>query len=113
MPLFLGIDTGGTFTDAVLVEYGTDKVLASAKALTTKQNLTLGIRRAVERELEADPDIGKYALPDGLPTLRQAVAQTHLAARGLRRSPSGACSAWSRRRSQPRKCAIRIAPFPW
>lgn len=25
------------------------------------------IRRAVERELEADPDIGKYALPDGLP----------------------------------------------
>jgi aspartate/methionine/tyrosine aminotransferase len=31
------------------------------------------IRRAVERELEADPEIGKYALPDGLPELRQLV----------------------------------------
>lgn len=41
------------------------------------------IRQAVERELEADPDIGKYALPDGLPTLRQAVAQTHLVATGI------------------------------
>jgi aspartate/methionine/tyrosine aminotransferase len=32
------------------------------------------IRRAVERELEADPEIGKYALPDGLPELRRLVA---------------------------------------
>ena len=32
------------------------------------------IRQAVERELEADPDIGKYALPDGLPELRRLVA---------------------------------------
>ncbi len=28
----------------------------------------------MERELEADPDIGKYALPDGLPELRRLVA---------------------------------------
>jgi aminotransferase len=41
------------------------------------------IRRAVERALEADPDIGKYALPDGLPELRHLVAQTHLAATGI------------------------------
>jgi aspartate/methionine/tyrosine aminotransferase len=32
------------------------------------------IRQAVERELEADPEIGKYALPDGLPELRRLVA---------------------------------------
>ncbi len=32
------------------------------------------IRQAVARELEADPDIGKYALPDGLPELRDLVA---------------------------------------
>ena len=57
MAIALGIDTGGTYTDAVLVEYGTDRVLASTKALTTKQDLTLGIRQAVQRIL---------ALADGL-----------------------------------------------
>ncbi len=35
------------------------------------------IRRAVEAQIEADPDIGKYALPDGLPELREAVVQCH------------------------------------
>ena len=32
------------------------------------------IRRAVARALETDPDVGKYALPDGLPGLREVVA---------------------------------------
>jgi aminotransferase len=41
------------------------------------------IRAAVEAALEADPDIGKYALPDGLPALRKAAAETHLAATGI------------------------------
>ena len=41
------------------------------------------VRRAVERALEADPDIGKYALPDGLPELRRLAADTHLAATGV------------------------------
>ena len=45
------------------------------------------IRRAVERRLEADPDIGKYALPDGLPELRQAVTRAHLAATGIEVDP--------------------------
>jgi aspartate/methionine/tyrosine aminotransferase len=41
------------------------------------------IRSSVERELEADPDIGKYALPDGLPALRRLVVDTHAAATGI------------------------------
>jgi aspartate/methionine/tyrosine aminotransferase len=41
------------------------------------------IRRAVERELEADPDIGKYALPDGLPELRRQVVDVHATATGI------------------------------
>lgn len=41
------------------------------------------IRRAVERELESDPEIGKYALPDGLPELRRLVAKQHLSATGI------------------------------
>jgi aspartate/methionine/tyrosine aminotransferase len=45
------------------------------------------IRRAVERQLEADAEIGKYALPDGLPELRALVAQTHLDATGIQADP--------------------------
>ena len=41
------------------------------------------IRAAVARQLEADPEIGKYSLPDGLAELRQAVAAHHLAATGV------------------------------
>ncbi len=45
------------------------------------------IRRAVERELEADPEIGKYALPDGLPALRRFVADEHSSATGIQVDP--------------------------
>lgn len=40
--LRLGIDTGGTYTDAVLVD-ARDRVVAAAKRLTTHHDLTLGI----------------------------------------------------------------------
>lgn len=46
-----------------------------------------GIRRAVEPALENDPDIGKYTLPDGLPELRGAAAETHRAATGIAVDP--------------------------
>jgi N-methylhydantoinase A/oxoprolinase/acetone carboxylase beta subunit len=42
----LGIDTGGTFTDAVLVGEH-NRVLAAAKRLTTRHDLTLGIADAL------------------------------------------------------------------
>ena len=45
------------------------------------------IRRAVAAQLETDPDVGKYALPDGLPALRQAVAEQHLASTGIAADP--------------------------
>ncbi len=42
----LGIDTGGTYTDAALV--GADgEILASSKALTTHYDLSIGIKKAV------------------------------------------------------------------
>lgn len=41
------------------------------------------IRKRVEQELWDDPDIGKYALPDGLRALRRAVAVEHKAATGI------------------------------
>ena len=45
------------------------------------------IRRAVAAELERDPEIGKYALPDGLPALRDVVVETHRAATGIAVDP--------------------------
>lgn len=45
--LRLGIDTGGTYTDAVLVN-DTGEVAARAKALTTHHDLVLGITEAVD-----------------------------------------------------------------
>lgn len=51
-PLFLGIDTGGTYTDAVLwSEAG--GVTAKAKALTTRHDLAVGIAGAVDAVLSA------------------------------------------------------------
>ncbi|RWQ13063.1 MULTISPECIES: hydantoinase/oxoprolinase family protein [unclassified Mesorhizobium] len=59
-PLFLGIDTGGTYTDAVLwsetegPQHGPSKgkVLAKAKALTTRHDLAVGIAGAVDAVLQ-------------------------------------------------------------
>lgn len=45
------------------------------------------IRRAVAAQLEADPDIGMYSLPDGLPELREAAAREHLASTGVEVDP--------------------------
>jgi N-methylhydantoinase A/oxoprolinase/acetone carboxylase beta subunit len=49
MPWALGIDTGGTYTDAVVVDTDSGQVLASAKAPTTRHRLTVGIAEALQR----------------------------------------------------------------
>ncbi len=51
--LALGIDTGGTFTDAVLLADGRH-VIATAKALTTHWDLAIGIGNAI-RAVLAEP----------------------------------------------------------
>lgn len=48
MNLILGIDTGGTYTDGVLIDHGTKKVIASAKSFTTKEDLTIGIEKCID-----------------------------------------------------------------
>ena len=53
MNISLGIDTGGTYTDAALVNQTTGKVLASAKALTTRDDLSIGIKKAIVAALNA------------------------------------------------------------
>ena len=51
-PLFLGMDTGGTYTDAVLWAAGRG-IIAKAKALTTRHDLAVGIANAVDNVLAA------------------------------------------------------------
>ena len=51
MSILLGVDTGGTYTDAVLIKDETT-VVASAKSLTTRHDLAVGVGNAVEAVLE-------------------------------------------------------------
>ena len=43
----IGIDTGGTCTDAVIFDTKSHKVLSQSKTLTTRQDLKVGILRAL------------------------------------------------------------------
>lgn len=45
----LGIDAGGTYTDAVIVNFSSHEVLAKAKALTTKEQLSIGIAGVIAK----------------------------------------------------------------
>lgn len=49
MNLGLGIDTGGTYTDAVIYDFDTDQPVTWAKALTTKDDLNTGINDVLSR----------------------------------------------------------------
>lgn len=79
MTITLGIDTGGTYTDAVLVDYASGQVLAKAKALTSYHDLSIGIGQAVgevleraaplaDRHVVSPADIGLVALSTTLAT---------------------------------------------
>jgi N-methylhydantoinase A/oxoprolinase/acetone carboxylase beta subunit len=39
----IGIDTGGTFTDSVIVDFVAHRIVSKSKALTTRQDLRIGI----------------------------------------------------------------------
>ena len=43
----IGIDTGGTYTDAAIIDPANHRVLATAKALTTKGDLAIGVSEAL------------------------------------------------------------------
>ena len=49
--LLLGIDTGGTYTDAVVFDEHTNTVVAKAKSPTTYEDLSIGIWSAVDHVL--------------------------------------------------------------
>lgn len=66
--LMLGIDTGGTYTDGVLLEETTRQVVATTKQLTTHHDLKIGVLRALD-------DL----LPDDLSRVKLVAVSTTLA----------------------------------
>ncbi|MEA3341443.1 MAG: hydantoinase/oxoprolinase family protein, partial [Chloroflexota bacterium] len=72
MTIALGIDTGGTYTDAVLVDHVSGEVLAGDKALTTRHDLAVGIGQAVAAVFEGNgvspAEVGLVALSTTLAT---------------------------------------------
>ena len=65
----IGIDTGGTCTDAVIYDFETKEVLSEAKTLTTHKDLKIGIRDVL-RKLPEDllRECGQAALSTTLAT---------------------------------------------
>ncbi|MFP5481224.1 MAG: hydantoinase/oxoprolinase N-terminal domain-containing protein [Alphaproteobacteria bacterium] len=53
MAIFLGVDTGGTYTDAVILDESANRVLGKAKALTSRHDLAVGIGQAVDAAIAA------------------------------------------------------------
>ena len=51
MSFILGVDTGGTYTDAVILE-DEERVIAFSKALTTHSDLSLGIGLAIQKAIK-------------------------------------------------------------
>ncbi len=51
MPLVIGLDTGGTYTDAALLDTENGRILATAKSLTTRDDLTIGLGNSITKIL--------------------------------------------------------------
>lgn len=68
MAFRLGIDTGGTCTDAVVLDHA-DRVVATAKTVTTHADLVVGIREVTRRVLDGlDGPVGLVGLSTTLAT---------------------------------------------
>ncbi|WP_372867317.1 hydantoinase/oxoprolinase N-terminal domain-containing protein [Pseudomonas sp.] len=68
MAYYLGVDTGGTFTDAVLLDHQR-RVVASAKRLTTRLDLSVGIGQSLAAlPQELMPEVAMVSLSSTLTT---------------------------------------------
>ena len=83
----IGIDTGGTYTDAAIIDPANHKVMATAKALTTKGDLAIGVSEALSlatAKLGAEFDAASVQLVSVSTTLAtNAVVEGHGSAVGV------------------------------
>lgn len=84
---FIGVDTGGTYTDAAVIAAANHRVIASAKAITTKGDLAIGVSEAITRAVAGLPqglkpeDISLVSVSTTLAT--NAVVEGHGSAVGV------------------------------
>ena len=83
----IGVDTGGTYTDAAIIEAQGHKVVASAKSITTKGDLAIGVTGAITDAIAKLPqglaakDIALVSVSTTLAT--NAVVEGHGSAVGV------------------------------
>ncbi len=83
----IGVDTGGTYTDAAVIEADGHKVIASAKAITTKGDLAIGVTGAITAAIASLPlglrpqDISLVSVSTTLAT--NAIVEGHGSAVGV------------------------------
>jgi N-methylhydantoinase A/oxoprolinase/acetone carboxylase beta subunit len=70
MSFLLGVDTGGTYTDAVLMDEAATRVIAKAKALTSRPDLSVGVGQAIDAVMAGvnPADVGMVSLSTTLAT---------------------------------------------
>jgi N-methylhydantoinase A/oxoprolinase/acetone carboxylase beta subunit len=77
----VGVDTGGTYTDAAVIEAEGHEVIAAAKALTTKGDLAIGVTEAITQAIAKLPkniapqDVSLVSISTTLAT--NAVVESH------------------------------------
>ena len=83
----IGVDTGGTYTDAAVIEARGHRIIATAKAITTKGDLAVGVAEAITQALaklshDIPPqDIAMVSVSTTLAT--NAVVEGHGSATGV------------------------------
>ena len=70
----IGIDTGGTYTDAVVVDVARHRIVAKAKALTTRGDLAIGVAGALDAVLAATGNAEAVAAATSLVSLSTTLA---------------------------------------
>lgn len=69
MSFVLGIDTGGTYTDGVLIDRKRHNIISKAKSLTTREDLSIGITDVIRNmDISGEQDIEFVALSTTLAT---------------------------------------------
>lgn len=77
MGIVIGIDTGGTYTDSVLLDIESKTILSKAKAFTTKEDLAIGIANSLSALGEIPSSIEKVVLSTTLATNAVVEHQLH------------------------------------
>ena len=83
----IGVDTGGTYTDAAIIEARGHRIIATAKAITTKGDLAVGVAEAITQAIAKLPhevppqDVAMVSVSTTLAT--NAVVEGHGSATGV------------------------------